>query len=198
MEEGVKLGEGGGRPGVDEGGAPAVGIDERDEVVLGLGFHAGPEHAAVGLSSLPADVMEGRVGTVALEHIGSGEGIGVGDGAVVVFGNLRGGNAEAEEAGVDGAEGFLDGGVIQEILVDEGAELGIGVHERAAGDGADFVDDGGGEAGFEDGVADGTSGAEEEEFHGLLFFFSLSFRADDIRQARFSPPNDMKFLPNLL
>ena len=166
VEDGVEFGKSGGGLGVDEGGAPAVGCDERDEIEFDLGFDLGPEHAAVGLSSLPADVMEGGGGTLALEHLGSGEGVGVGDGAVVLFGDLRGGDAEAEEAGVDEAKGFLHGGVIEKILVDERAEFGTGVHEGAAGDGADFVDDGGGEAGVEDSCAGGTCGAEEEDFHG--------------------------------
>lgn len=76
------------------------------------------------------------------------------------------GDAEAEEASVYGAEGFLRGGIIEKILVDVGAQLGAGVHERAAGDGADLVDDRGGQAGVEDGVADGASGAEKQDFHG--------------------------------
>jgi len=94
--------------------------------------------------------MEGRAGTESFEHLGGGESVGVGDFAVVLFGDLRGRDAEAEEAGVDIAESFLDGGVIQKILVDVGAEFGIGVHERAASDGADFVDDGGREASVKD------------------------------------------------
>ena len=151
--------------GVDEGGAPAVGFDEGDEIVFRLGFHAGPEEAAVGASSLPTDVMEGRAGTEEFEHFGGGEGVRVGDFAVVLLGNLRGGDAEAEEAGIDGAEGFLYGGIIEKILVNVGAEFGMGVHERAASDGADFVDDGGGEAGVKDGCADGAGCAEEEDFH---------------------------------
>jgi hypothetical protein len=165
MEESVKLGESGGGLGVNEGGPPAVGAEEGDEIEFDLRFDLGPEHAAVGVSSLPADVVEGRARTERLEHLGGGEGVGVGDFAVVLLGNLRGGDAKTEEASVDGVEGFLDGGVIQEIFVDVGTQLGIGVHERAAGDGADFVDDGGGEAGFKDGVACGTGGTEEEDFH---------------------------------
>jgi hypothetical protein len=78
---------------------------------------------------------------------------------------LRDGSAETEKASIDGTESFLNGRVIQKILVNEGTELGAGVHQRAAGDGADFVNDGGGEAGVEDGVADGTGSAEEEKFH---------------------------------
>jgi hypothetical protein len=188
-EEGVELGEAGGRLGVDESGAPAVGVDELDEIVFGLGLDAGPLHAALRVSSLPADVMEVGVGTVALEHVGGGERVGIADGAVVFFRDLRGGDTKAEKAGIDAAEGFFDGGVIQKILVDVSAELGAGVHQRPARDGADFVNDGGGEAGLEGGVADGTGGAEEEDFHRLLFFISLSFRANDIREAGFPSPN---------
>ena len=165
IEEGVNFGEAGGGWGVDEGGAPAIGGDELDEVVFGLRFHAGPEEAAVGASSLPADVMEGGAGTEEFACYGGGERVRVGDFAVFVFGDLRGGDAETEEAGVDGAEGFLNGGIIQKILVDVGAEFGICLHERAAGDGADFVDDGRGKAGVKDGCAGGTCCTEKENFH---------------------------------
>ena len=167
MEEGVEFREGGGRLGVNECGAPAIGVDECDEVEFDLGFYAGPEHPAVGRSSLPADVVEGGARAFGFEHLGCSESVGVGDFAVVLSGDLRGGDAEAEETGINGAEGFLDGGVIQKILVDEGAEFGTGVHERAAGDGADLVDDGGGEASVEDAAACGTCGSKEEDFHGF-------------------------------
>ena len=110
--------------------------------------------------------MESGSGTVALEHVGSGERKGIGDFAVVVSGDLGNGSAEAEEASVDGTKGFLNSGIIQKILMDVSAELGAGVHQRAAGDGTDLVNDGSAEAGVEDGVADGTGATEEEEFHG--------------------------------
>jgi len=164
-EESVDFGKAGRRLGVNEGGTPTVGINELDEVVLGLGLNASPEKAAGGASSLPADVMESRAGALGFEHIGGSKRVGVGDLAIFLFRYLRGGDAEAEQAGIDGSEGFLDRGVIQKIVVHESAKLGIGVHERAAGDSADFVDDGGGAAGFEDGGANGTGGTEEKDFH---------------------------------
>jgi hypothetical protein len=165
-EESVDFGKARRRLGVNEGGAPAIGINEFDEVVLGLGLDASPKEAAGGASSLPTDVVESGGGALGFKHVGGGESVGVGDLAVVLFRNLGGGDAEAEQAGIDGPEGFLDRGVIQKIMVDESAKLGIGVHERATGDGADFVDDGGGAASFEDGIANGAGGAEEEDFHG--------------------------------
>ena len=61
---GVEFGESGRRLGVDESRAPAVSLDKRNEIKFDLGFDLGPEHAAVGLSSLPADVMKGRAGTL--------------------------------------------------------------------------------------------------------------------------------------
>ena len=151
--------------GVDEGGTPAVGIDQFDQVALSLRLDASPKKGTRRTSSLPADVVEGRSGTLGFEHVGSGERIGVRDLAVVLFGDLSGGDADAEEAGIDGAEGFLDCAVIQKILVNEGAELGSRVHEGTAGDGTNFVNDGSGAAGFEDGVTDGAGGAKEENFH---------------------------------
>jgi hypothetical protein len=165
-EESVDFGKAGRRLAVNEGGAPAIGINELDEVVLGLGLDASPKEAAGGASSLPADVVESRAGALGFEHIGGSERVGVGDLAIFLFRNLGGRDAEAEQAGIDRPEGFLYRGVIQKIMVDEGAKLGIGVHERATADGADFVDDGGSAAGFEDGIADGTGGTEEEDFHG--------------------------------
>jgi hypothetical protein len=164
-EESVDFGKAGRRLGVNEGGAPAIGIDELDEIVLGLGLDASPKEAARWASSLPADVVKSRAGALGFEHIRGSKRVGVGDLAVFLFRYLRGGDAEAEEAGVDGPEGFLDRGVIQKIVVDESAKLGIGVHERATGDSADFVDDGGGAAGFEDGIANGTGGTKEKDFH---------------------------------
>jgi len=140
--------------GVDEGGTPAVGIDQFDEVALSLRLDASPKKATGRASSLPADVVEGRSGTLGFEHVGGGQGVGVGDLAVALFGDLGGGDAKTEEAGIDGSESFLYRGVIQKILVDKGAEFGIRVHQRTARDGADFVDNGSGAAGFEDGVAD--------------------------------------------
>jgi len=163
--EGVDFRQSGRRWRIDESGTPAIGVDELDEVVFGLGFDAGPKHAGIGVSSLPADVVESRVGAVTLEHVGGGERVRVRDGAVILFGNLRGGDAEAKETGVDAAEGLFNRGVIEKILVDVGTELGAGVHQRTAGDGADFVDDGGSGASLQNGVADGTSGAEQEDFH---------------------------------
>jgi len=53
VDGGVELRESGGGLGVDEGGAPAVGFDHGDEIEFDLGFDLRPEHAAVGLSSLP-------------------------------------------------------------------------------------------------------------------------------------------------
>jgi hypothetical protein len=78
---------------------------------------------------------------------------------------LRDGNAEAEQADFNVAEGFFGGGEIQKILVSESAKLGIGLHQRPAGNSADFVDDGGGEARFQDGSAGGARGTEEKDFH---------------------------------
>jgi len=78
---------------------------------------------------------------------------------------LRDGSPETEEAGVNGLKSFLGSGVIEKIFVDVSAELGIGVHQRATGDDADFVNDGGSEAGFEDGVADRAGCAKEENLH---------------------------------
>jgi hypothetical protein len=140
--------------GLDEGGTPAVGIDQFDEVALGLRLDTSPKKATGRASSLPADVVEGRSRTLGFEHVGGGEGVGVGDLAIVLFGHLGGGDAKAEEAGIDGSESFLYRGVIQKILVDKGAEFGIRVHQRTTRDGADFVDNGSSAAGFEDGVAD--------------------------------------------
>jgi hypothetical protein len=164
-------------------------VDKFDEVVLGLRFHARPKHAAAGLGSLPADVMEGRAGAFVFEHVGGGERVGIGDGAVFLLGNLRGGNAEAEKAGIDGAEDLFDGRVIQKILVDKGAQLGTGVHQRAPGDGAHFVDDGSGKAGVEDGCTRGACCAEEEDFHGefdapgvrndIILFKIVTFSGDE-------------------
>ena len=150
----VELRKAWGRLGIDEGRAPAVGVNEFDEVMLGLGLDTGPKEAAAGTSSLPADVVEGRSGTLGFEHVGGGEGVGVGDLAVALFGDLGGGDAKTKEADIDGSESFLYRGVIQKVLVDKGAEFGIRVHQRTARDGADFVDNGSGAAGFEDGVAD--------------------------------------------
>jgi hypothetical protein len=78
---------------------------------------------------------------------------------------LRDGDTEAEQAGVNAAEGLFDGGVIEKILVNEGAQLGAGVHQRAARDGADFINDRSVETSIEDCPARGTGGAEEEDFH---------------------------------
>jgi hypothetical protein len=89
----------------------------------------------------------------------------LGDFAVVVFGDFGDGDAQAEETGVDVAEGFFDWRVLEEICMDDGAEFRMGVGEWAANYGADFVYDGCGEAGFEDAVACGTGCAEEEDFH---------------------------------
>lgn len=61
-EERVKFWHGGRGLGIDEGGAPAVGVDEGDEVLFGLGFDARPDHTTVQISSLPADVVESRAG----------------------------------------------------------------------------------------------------------------------------------------
>src|ERR1700722_4569303 len=58
LDHRVEFREARGGLGVDEGGAPAVGFDEVDQVLLGLRFDASPEQAAAGLGSLPADVME--------------------------------------------------------------------------------------------------------------------------------------------
>ena len=155
--------------GVDERRAPAIRIDEFDEILLRLTFHAGPEHAALGVGSLPADVMEGRAGALGFEHLRSGKRHGVGNFAVILVGNLRDRSAETEKACVDAAEGFLDGRIIQKILVNESAELGVRVHERPADNGANFIDDGCGGASVKDRISDGTGGAEEKDFHEDVF-----------------------------
>lgn len=151
--------------GADEGGAPAVGVDQVDEIVLGLRFHTRPEHAAGGVRSLPTDVMESRASAFGFEHVGGGERVGVANRAVFLLGDLRGGDAKAKEAGVHRVESFFDGRVIQKILVDVGAQLGTGVHKRAAGDGADLVDDRRGKAGVEYSRTGGTCSTEEKNFH---------------------------------
>ena len=151
--------------GVDEGRAPTIGGNEFHEVVLGLGLDASPKEGAGGASSLSADVVEGCAGALRFEHVGSSEGVGVGDFAVVLFRNLGGRDAKTKEAGINGLEGLLNRGVIEKILVHEGAQLRIRVHERAAGNRAHFLDDGGRTAGFEDRITDRTCGAEEKDFH---------------------------------
>ena len=73
LDHRVEFREARGGLGVDEGGAPAVGFDEFDEIVLGLRLDARPELAAVGASARAADVMERRARTFGFEHVGGGE-----------------------------------------------------------------------------------------------------------------------------
>src|SRR5258708_23628421 len=184
LDQRVEFGHAGRRLGVDESGAPAIGVDKFDEIVRGLCLHAAPEHAAAGLGSLPADVMESRARAFGFEHVGGGERIGVSDGAVLLLGNLRGGNGEAEQASVGGVEGFFDGRVIQKILVNKSAQLGTGVHERAANDGADFVNDRSGKASIKNGCAGGTCCAEGKNLHTAPFAMPFDATRGGVWYAR--------------
>src|SRR5262249_42221022 len=90
-----------------------------------------------------------------------------------LFRNLRDGDAEAKEAGVNAAEGFFYGRVIQEVFMNIGAQLGTGVHERATHDGANFGDNGRSGAGFQSGVANRPGGAEKKNYHDGELCLSL-------------------------
>ena len=94
---------------------------EFEDVVFCFAFDASP-HAAVALGAVGSgsgDVDE-RHGWVELCERGrGGEGKVVGDAGVLGLGHAGGGDADAEEAGVEAGEIGLDGGVVEEIAVNE-------------------------------------------------------------------------------
>jgi hypothetical protein len=62
------------------------------------------------------------------------------DAGVLGFGHTGGGDADAEEAGVEAGEIGLDGGVVEEIAVNEFSQLGVALAGWIADDGEDLLD----------------------------------------------------------
>ena len=110
---------------------------ELEDVVFGFAFDASP-HGAAALGRVGAgsgDVKEGHVGVEAGEGGGGGEGQVVGEVGVFCFVHAGGGDAEGEEAGVVAGELRFDGGVVEEVVVDEFSEFGVVLAGRGAHDG---------------------------------------------------------------
>lgn len=128
---------------MDESRTKHVSGPERkfEEVVFGFAFDAGPHDAAafgrVGAGA--GDVNERHVGVESGECGGGGEGEVVGEVGVFRFVHAGGGDAEREEAGVEAGELGLDGGVVEEVGVDEFAELGIVLAGGRAHDGENLL-----------------------------------------------------------
>jgi hypothetical protein len=158
--------------GLDEAGAEHVGSAEGEfeEVVFGAALDAGPHGAAAfaGVGSGAGDVDEGHPGVEAGEGGGSGESEVVGEVGVLCFGHAGGGDAETEEAGVEACELGFDGGVVEEVGVDEFAELGVLLLARSADDGEDLLDAGVEEAFAKDALADHAGCSEEDDVHGFM------------------------------
>jgi hypothetical protein len=79
--------------------------------------------------------------------------------------------------------------------VNESAQLRAGVHQRAAGNGSNLVDNRRGDAGVKDRISDGTRGAEEKNLHkcfrALVRCSGIGVRFDqrEINQALEHEPN---------
>ena len=83
-------------------------------------------------------------------------------------GDAGGGDAETEEAGVEAGEFGFDGGVVEEVGVDEFAEFGVVLTGWSANDGEDLVDVGVEEAFAENSLADHAGCSEENYVHMLM------------------------------
>jgi hypothetical protein len=59
--------------------------------------------------------------------------------AIFLFGDLRDGNAEAEQASVHGIESLGDRRVVKKVAVKDCAQLGISAAKGPAHDGANFL-----------------------------------------------------------
>jgi hypothetical protein len=114
---------------------------ELEEIVFGFAFDAGPHGAAafgrVGASS--GDVEEGHLRVESCEGCGSGEGEVVGEVLVLRLVHPGGGDAKGEEAGVEAGELGFNGGVVEEVGVDEFVEFGVVLIGRSADDGEDLL-----------------------------------------------------------
>ena len=160
MQDGIhggeNLGETRRRPRIDERRTPAVGADDVDQFDFRLRLHARPKHAARGTGSLPANVVERGMGRAYLQHMCRGQRVVVRDLAILVLGDLCDRDAEAEQTSVDGIESFGHNRVVEEVAVEDGAQLWIGVGERPAHDGAHFLDYWRGQTSGENRAARGT------------------------------------------
>jgi hypothetical protein len=79
-----------------------------------------------------------------------------------------GANSEREETGVEAGELGLDGGVVEEIGVDEFAESGVLLVGWGAHDGEDLLHVGVEEALAKNALADHSSRSEENYIHAIL------------------------------
>jgi len=74
-----------------------------------------------------------------LQHMCRGQRVVVRDLAILVLGDLRDRDAEAEQTSVDGIESFGDSRVVEKVAVEDGAQRWIAVGERPTHDGANFL-----------------------------------------------------------
>src|SRR6185312_1335134 len=99
--------------GADGGGPKHVGGFEghAEQGILGGAFDAGPGEAAAfgGVRAFAGDVDEGHAGVLLGEGAGGANGEVVGDSFVVGGAHAGGGDAEAEESGVETREFVLHG-----------------------------------------------------------------------------------------
>jgi hypothetical protein len=157
---------------LNEAGAEHVSCAEEkfEEIVFGLAFDAGPHDAAVfgGVSASAGDVEEGHGGVELRQRRGCGEGEVVGEVLVLLFGHSGGGDAEGEEAGVEAGELGLDGGVVEEVGVDELPEFGVVLTGWCADDGEDLVNVGVEQALAKNALAYHAGCSEEDYVHGLM------------------------------
>jgi len=154
--------------GHDAGGTKHVRVKgQSQERIFGGAFHARPHGAAFfgAIGAHAGDVDEGHRGIEACEKACSGEGDIEGDVAVVGFLHSHGGDAQAEEAGVDLRPVFFEGREIEEVGYDEFAELGVGLRGGLAHHGGDGGDVGTEEAFAQDALADHSGCAEEKYVH---------------------------------
>ncbi len=138
-----------------------------EDIVFCFSFDTSPHGAAalgaVGSSSGDVDKCHG--GVELCESGCGGEGEVVRDAVVLHFGHAGGSDADAEEAGVEASEISLDGGVVEEVAVDEFSQLGVVLTGWVADDGKDLVDLGVEKAFAQNSLADHAGCAEENYVH---------------------------------
>ena len=106
--------------------------------------------------------------SVSTEIAGGADGEFVGDALVVGGAHAGGGNAEAEERGVEPGELGLDGGEIARIGAGDLADFWMLLGDGIAADEKDGFDIGVAEAFAENALADHAGSAEENDAHGWM------------------------------
>src|ERR1700678_3890178 len=156
----------------DQPGTEHKGGVERQpqQFVFGFALDTRP-HGTAAFGTVRAGagyIDEGHTGIEPGKHAGGGESETVGDALIILLAHAGGGDAQAEETGVEAGELVFDGRKIEEILVDEFAKFRVLLSGRAAHDGHYDLNVRIEQAFAQNALADHAGGAEEKNSHVFI------------------------------